>query len=75
MTEDAPSSARLPPDEDRENIGWLGRPSARDCLDPDIDRIWLPPKLEPAFPLIEFDLFIAEDGCGIAELGLMPPRV
>lgn len=71
--EEAPSSARLPPEEDRENMGWLGRPpSARDCLDPDMDRTWLPPKV---FPLVELDLFMAEAGWGMAELRLIPPRV
>jgi hypothetical protein len=66
-------SARLPPEEERENIGWGGRlPMARDCLDPDTDRTWLPPK-----PLVELDLFMAEAGWGMAEfeLRLMPPRV
>jgi hypothetical protein len=67
-----PISAMLAPEEDRENIGCAGRPPIRDCLEPDTDRTWLPPK-----PLVEFDLFIAEADWGIAEfeLRLMPPRV
>ena len=53
----------MPPEEDRENIGWLGRPPrARDCLDPDTDRTWLLVKVEPPAPLVELDLFMAEAG-------------
>jgi hypothetical protein len=67
-------SARFPPEDDREKRGCAGRLMARDCLDPDIERTWLLLKA-PALPLVEFDLFIADAGCGIAELRLRPPRV
>lgn len=74
MTEDMPISARLlPPSEALEKMGCGGRlPIARDCLDPDTERTWLPPKALP-----EFDLFMVEGGWGMAllVLRLMPPRV
>ena len=47
--------------------GWLGRDSASEWREPDMERIWLP---EP-----ELDRFIAEGGCGIPELMLRLPRV
>lgn len=74
-----PISARLPPMEALEKMGWGGRPpKARDCLDPETERTWLPPK-----PLAEFDLFMAEAeaeadagwGMALFVLRLMPPRV
>ncbi len=69
MTADAPRSARFVPDEERWKMGWLGRESARECLDPDIDRAWwLVEKGALPWPAAEFDLFIADGGCGIAEL-------
>ena len=45
---------------------------ARECLDPDMERAWLPEKLGL---LLEFDRFIVEPGCGMAVLELIPPSV
>lgn len=70
---DAPRSARLPPDEERANMGWGGLDNARDCLDPETEREWLDEYGAP--PKEDCDRFIAEAGCGMAELWLMPPRV
>lgn len=56
-------------------MGWLGRPRARECLDPDIDRAWPPLYAKPPFPLVELVLFIADGGCGRDVLRPMPPRV
>lgn len=81
LTEEYPRSGRLaPPDEEREKMGWLGRPRARECLDPDTDRTWPPPPppllyAGPPFPLVELDRFMADWGCGREELVPMPPRV
>jgi len=38
FTDERPRSARLVPDDERWNKGWLGRGMARDCLDPDMER-------------------------------------
>ena len=66
-----PKSGKLLPEEDRWKDGCGGRPcGARDILDEDIDRPWFV-VWGAAFSLIfeiEFDLFIAEAGCGIEEL-------
>jgi len=40
-TEAKPRSARLLPDDERWNIGWLGRPGARDMREPEVERAWL----------------------------------
>ena len=71
LTEERPKSARFVPDEDRWNSGWFGRDIARDCL-PDM---LLPWPLEYCALDIGFDLFIAEDGCGMLVLRFMPPSV
>jgi hypothetical protein len=33
-------SARFVPDDERWKSGWLGRPGARDILEPDCERAW-----------------------------------
>jgi hypothetical protein len=45
---------------------------ARECLDPDMLRAWLPEKLALT---LEFDRFIVEPGCGMAVFVLRPARV
>ena len=37
-TVDAPMSARLLPEEERWNTGWLGLPGASDMRDPETER-------------------------------------
>lgn len=54
-------------------MGWGGLDNARDCLDPETERVWLDEYGAP--PKEDCDRFIAEVGCGMAELWLMPPRV
>ena len=68
FTDDRPNSGRFVPEDERPNMGCVGRLMARECLDPDMERTWL-------LPLFEFDRFMADAGCGMAELRLMPPRV
>jgi hypothetical protein len=70
LTDERPRSARFVPEEERWNIGWLGRADdkASDCLDPDIDLTWLFEKGGGAPPALELDRFIAEAGWGSAEL-------
>jgi hypothetical protein len=65
FTEDSPISAKFVPEEERWNMGWLGRDRARDCLDPDMDLAWL---LENVAPALELDRFIAEAGSGMPVL-------
>ena len=67
-----PASARFVPEDERWKSGWLGRDIARECLDPDMPRAWLPEKFALT---LELDRFMVEPGCGIAVLVLMPPRV
>ena len=70
LTEPRPASARLVPDEERWNMGWLGRDMASDCLWPERERPpWPPEKGAPVE--VELDRFIVEAGCGIA----VPPSV
>lgn len=73
LTDDKPISARLVPEEERPNKGWLGRDMARDCLDPDMDRTWLLEK--GALPAAVLDRFMADAGWGRLELELRFPRV
>lgn len=73
LTEERPMSARLVPDEERWNIGWLGRDMESDCLCPERDRPWPPPENGPVDA--ELDRFMADDGCGIAVFTFMPPSV
>jgi hypothetical protein len=57
------------PEDDRWNIGWLGRGGARDARDPDIERTWLAVKgTVPFAPEDDFERFNAEAGCGMLEL-------
>lgn len=72
MIEDMPASARFVPEDERGNSGWLGRDMARECLEPDMERPWLPEKFALT---LELDRFIVEPGAGIAVFVLMPPRV
>ena len=74
LMDDMPRSARLVPEEDRWKTGWLGRDAARECLDPDSDRAW-PVENGAPWPAAELDRFIADGGCGRAELPWMLPRV
>jgi hypothetical protein len=69
LTEDIPISAKLLPEDDRWNIGWLGRGGARDARDPDMERTWLAVKgAAPFAPEDDFERFNAEAGCGMLEL-------
>lgn len=61
-------SARLVPDEVRWKRGWFGRDMASEWREPETERPWL------ALPMV-LDRFMAEGGCGMAELTLSPPRV
>ncbi len=74
LTDESPMSARLVPDDERWKMGWLGRDSASVCLDPDMDRAWLVENGAP-WPAAELLLFIADGGCGRAELKVTLPRV
>lgn len=65
-------SARLVPEEERWNMGWLGRDMASDCLCPERERPWL---FEKGPVEVELDRFMADAGCGIALLRFIPPSV
>ena len=73
-----PVSARFVPDDERWKIGWLGRPGARDILEPDCERAWFGANWFPPSCMFEIELerFMAEAGIGIAEILLLTgPRV
>lgn len=63
----APKSPRFPPEDERVNCGCGGLEIARDCLDPEADRLWLDEYGAPPME-VECDRFIADAGCGIALL-------
>lgn len=67
LTEDAPISARLPPEEERVNSGCGGLDMARDCLDPGAGRLWLE-EYGPGPMEVECARFIADAGWGSEEL-------
>lgn len=74
--EGLPSSARFVPDDDRWKDGCGGLLGARDMREEETDLAW--PEVAGGFSLmfeIEFDLFRADAGCGIAELKLILPNV
>lgn len=61
-------SARFVPEEERWKSGWLGRPGARDILDPDCERAWFGGNWWEACCMFTTEpvRFIAEEGIGIA---------
>lgn len=74
MTDDRPNSPALAPVDVRWKTGWLGRDMARDCREPESEREW-PAVYGAPCPVIELERFMADGGCGMAELRLRFPRV
>lgn len=67
LMDGGPISARFPPEEERVKSGCGGLDIARDCLDPETERVW--PEEYGAPPMeVECERFIPDAGCGIALL-------
>lgn len=66
-------SARLVPEEERWKRGWLGRPGARDILEPLCDRAWLGGNCccDCCILFAGGWRFMADDGIGMADMLLL----